>query len=368
MSVEAPKNEASKSEAQASARSVTLADLAKAAGVSRTTASNAFNRPDQLSVVLRERILATAQTLNYPGPNPMARMLRTGRAGALGLVFADSIPYAFSDPASLALLRGVGEICEREHEAIAILPVEHDVGVPPAVHTAAVDGFLVYCVPEDAPVLKALEERGLPVVGIDQHGFALGPSVIIDDEAAALEACRHLTALGHYQFGVLSLDLTNNSRTGLIKPQAIDQIEFAVSRKRLRGYFRGLEEVGLEPFDQLLAEIAFNSVDAAEQVVRSWLQGTRPPTAVLAMSDQVALGAMRAAADLGVLIPHQLSIVGFDDTDQAMIATPPLTTVHQPIVEKGRLATTLLLEARRHGVHCLAAELVVRGTTAPPPS
>ncbi len=347
-------------------RSITLADLAKAAGVSRTTASNAFNRPDQLSAELRERILSTAQALNYPGPNPMARMLRTGRAGALGLVFADSIPYAFSDPATLALLRGIGEICEREHEAIAILPVDHDISVPPAVYTAAVDGFLVYCVPNGAPVLKALKERGLPVVAIDQHDFTLGPSVVIDDEAAAYEACRHLTDLGHRDFGVLTLDLTDTSRGGPVTHDSIGDIEFAVSKRRLLGYFRAFEQVSINPFDQRIIEIAFNSQRAAEGVVRGWLQSPRPPTAILGMSDRLALGAMRAARELGVDVPKDLSIVGFDDTDQAVIATPPLTTVRQPIVEKGRLATKLLLEARRSGVHCLKTELVVRGSTAPP--
>ena len=86
--------------------SPTLLDVARAAGVSRTTVSNAFNRPDQLSAELRERVLATAREMGYAGPNPMARMLRTGRAGAIGVVFSDRLTYAVTDPAAVAFLQG----------------------------------------------------------------------------------------------------------------------------------------------------------------------------------------------------------------------------------------------------------------------
>ncbi len=355
-----------KSDGREIRRLPTLADLAKAAGVSRTTASNAFNRPDQLSAELRERVLATAQTLGYAGPNPMARMLRTGRAGALGLVFSDSIPYALTDPASLAQLRGIGEVCEREHEAIVILPVGQKLSVPPAVLTAAVDGFLAYCLPDNAPVLKALAERQLPVVGIDQHDFSLGPSVVIDDIAAALEACRHLTALGHRRIGTLCLDLFYQSQGGPIDLGLIDQMEFQNSKRRLRGYLQGMLEAAVDPLPQFTVEVPHNSRARAEKIVRSWLEGNNPPTAILAMSDQLALGALRAATSLGVSVPERLSIVGFDDTELAVMANPPLTTIQQPITEKGRLAATLLLEARRRGNFQLDTELVVRESTAPP--
>src|SRR5918999_3377061 len=99
----------------------TLLDVARAAGVSRTTVSNAFNRPDQLSAELRQRVLATARELGYAGPNPMARMLRTGRAGAIGVVFSERLPYNVTDPASVALLEGIAQVCDQEDAALLIL-------------------------------------------------------------------------------------------------------------------------------------------------------------------------------------------------------------------------------------------------------
>src|SRR5512146_1521155 len=95
-----------------SRRPRTLQDLADVLGVSKTTVSNAFSRPDQLSPALRERVLAAAREAGYAGPHPAARMLRTGRAGALGLVFPETLPYAFDDQTAVALLRGIAEACE----------------------------------------------------------------------------------------------------------------------------------------------------------------------------------------------------------------------------------------------------------------
>src|SRR3954447_5287903 len=123
----------------------TLASLAAELGVSRTTVSNAYNRPDQLSEQLRSRVMDAARRLGYPGPDPVARSLRTRRAGAGGLLFTETLSYSFRDPAAVWLLEGLALACENAKSSLLLVPAVEGAGTDPAVVArAAVDGFLVY--------------------------------------------------------------------------------------------------------------------------------------------------------------------------------------------------------------------------------
>ena len=147
----------------------TLRDVATGAGVSIGTASNAFNRPDLISDQLRDRVLAEAKRLGYAGPDPAARRLRTGRAGALGLVFTDRLPFAFDDEAAVIFLRGVARALESSGAGLLLIPTSptREEGAR-VVSEAAVDGFLVYSTPTGDPRLDAALERGLPTVVVDE--------------------------------------------------------------------------------------------------------------------------------------------------------------------------------------------------------
>lgn len=346
----------------------TLKELAAALGVSRTTISNAFNRPNQLSAELRDRILNSAQELGYPGPNPLARKLRIGRAGAIGVLFGDTLPYAFTDPAAIEFLRGVAQICERHHSGMLILPVVDEPNAGRMIREAAVDGFVTHCLPDGSPVIPCVLERRLPVVAVEQSKIPGVLAVEIDDANGARAAARHLLELGHRRFAILSLDLRPDGRCGRASKARLQHIQYPVTSHRLKGYQWALREVGIDPDDVPVMECPRNDRDLAYEATRELLASKQSPTAILAMSDQLAHGALQAARELDLAVPSQLSVVGFDDAPGAEGLQPPLTTVRQPLAEKGRIAASLLLEYGNASApvadRTLGTELVIRGSTA----
>jgi DNA-binding LacI/PurR family transcriptional regulator len=346
--------------------SPTLLDVARAAGVSRTTVSNAFNRPDQLSAELRERVLATARELGYAGPNPMARMLRTGRAGAIGVVFSDRLTYAVTDPAAVAFLQGIALVCEQEEAALLILSAIDEDAARRVVRQAAVDGFIIYCLATETGVIHAMLERGQPVVAVDEPGFVDGPGVGIDDRAGARQAAEHLVGLGHRRIAIISMETRPDGYIGPLDAARRAGSVYAVTDDRLAGYEDGLAAAGLDPAALRIEERPCNSPRAAHEAALVLLAERPRPTAILAMSDQFALGALEAAQGLGLRVPEDLSVVGFDDIPNAARSNPPLTTVHQPLVEKGRIAAELLFGRREGSSIVLPTRLVVRASTAPP--
>lgn len=360
-------------------RRATLKDVARTVGVSPATVSNAYNRPDQLSATLRQRILDAARDLGYSGPDPQARGLRRGRTGAIGVVYADALSYAFTDPAAALFLQGVSAIAERAGLALLLLPAPRD---PQAVMAAAVDGFVVYCLPDDSEALRAVVTRGLPCVLVEQGGdWSTAhdlPRVEIDDRTGARQAARHLLDLGHRRLGVLSLELNLPRRRGPVDAAREAGVTVRPTRDRLYGYRDAVREAGLEGEAELrVVEGWLNSPEEGERLALDLLGGPRPPTALLCMSDQLALGALRAARTLGRRVPSDLSVVGFDDVPAAEVAG--LTTVHQPTVEKGRLAGRLLVAQLTGGpapdepvggpdapaASPLPTRLVVRGSSGP---
>lgn len=344
-------------------RRVRLRDVAERAGVSVGSASQAFGRPELVSDEVRGRVLAAADELGYPGPDPAARRLRTGRAGALGLIFAERLGYQFTDPAAPAFLRGVAAGIEDEPLGLLLIPdSRRREEAARTVREAAVDGFIIYSSPQNDPRVEAALARRLPIVTVDQPRGAQTPFVGIDDRAAARSAAEYLRELGHECVGVLSFVTTLDPRASL----ALD-----LSVERLLGYEEGL---GAAWDPSLVRTCRPNAPDPAREATLDLLRLGEPPTAILAMSDIFAIGALQGAAEVGVAVPEELSVVGFDDSPIAQQASPPLTTVSQPQEEKGRLAARYLLEEVERGSAAssrsrdtiLPTELVVRGSTAPP--
>jgi DNA-binding LacI/PurR family transcriptional regulator len=342
-------------------RRVRLRDVAERAGVSVGSASQAFGRPELVSAAVRERVLAAAAELGYAGPDPAARRLRTGRAGALGLIFSERLAYAFTDPAAPPFLRGVAREIQEAHSGLLLIPDSRlrDEAAR-GVAEAAVDGFIVYSTPRNDPRVAAALARRLPVVTVDQPRDAPTAFIGIDDRAAAQSAAEYVRELGHERVGVLSF-------VSSLDPEGTLALD--LTTERLAGYRDGLGPT----WDEELVRIARpNAPEPARPAAVELLRLERPPTAILAMSDILAIGALQAAAELGVSVPADLSLVGFDDSPAAAMASPPLTTVAQPHEEKGRLAAEWLIEAVEGGGSrgerraILPTELVVRESTAPP--
>jgi DNA-binding LacI/PurR family transcriptional regulator len=324
------------------------------------SASQAFGRPELVSEQMRERVLAAAKALGYSGPDPAARRLRTGRTGVIGLIFAERLGYQFTDPAAPAFLRGVARGMQRAPLGLLLIPdSRYRDQAALTVREAAVDGFIVYSAPRSDPRVETALARRLPVVTVDQPRETTTPFVGIDDRAAARSAADHLRKLGHKRVGVLSF-------VRALDPE--EKLVLDISVERLKGYEEGLGGA----WDESLVRICRPNAARPARAAALELLGERsPPTAILAMSDVLAIGALQAAAELRVSVPDELSLVGFDDSPAASLATPPLTTVAQPHEEKGRLATKWLLEAIGNGEvgqerrAILPTELVVRESTAP---
>jgi DNA-binding LacI/PurR family transcriptional regulator len=342
---------------------VRLRDVAERAGVSVGSASQAFGRPELVSEQVRKRVLDAAEALGYAGPDPAARRLRLGRAGAIGLLFAERLGYAFTDPAQAPFLRGVASAMEEAPNGLLLIPDSrfHEEAAR-TVREAAVDGFIIYSMPQNDPRVEAALARQLPVVTVDQPRGAETPFVGIDDRAGARSAAVHLRELGHERVAVLRF--THELDVG-------GDRELDLTVERLEGYKEGLGEA----WDPSLVRVCRpNAPERAREATLELLGEPEPPTAILAMSDTLAVGALQAAAELGVPVPADLSVVGFDDSPVAAHTTPPLTTVAQPQEEKGRLAAQWLVEdvergagpRRRRRRAILPTELLVRESTAPP--
>lgn len=339
----------------------TLATIAEALSVSRMTVSNAFNRPDQLSPELRERVLAKAKELGYSGPDPQARALSRGRTGSIGVILDAPLTLAFSDPAAVQLLHGVASVCELEELGMSLVPRIEGKDAE-LVKTALVDGFVVYCMGEDDPRRAAMLERRLPYALIDDHPDAAALSVNIDDRGAARATVEHLTRLGHRHFGiVLGWDNPHTTADG-----ALQAMEYFVDRERLIGWREAIEAAGI-PW----ANVALASAPGFERATGRGAGGklldrADRPTAIVCTSDVMALGVLQAAKDRGVSVPTQLSVAGFDDVPDA--AGAGLTTVRQPHQEKGAAALRLLLDkATTEASVLLPTEFVPRSSTAPSP-
>jgi DNA-binding LacI/PurR family transcriptional regulator len=351
---------------------VTLQTIADQLGVSRTTISNAYNRPDQLGEELRERILATAAELGYHGPDAAGRLLRTGRTGSIGLLFTDDLRFVFTDPDTSRFMRGVAETSALAGTGLTLLPVPHGLELAQtAVPAAVVDGYLVFSVADGHPALEWILRRGGPVVVVDEPDLGDAASFVgIDDRAGAAMAAEHLLTLGHRRIGVLFGRLDDAARAGRVSRALVHKSTIRIARARMAGYEDGLTAAGLEPDGLITWQSGSNDPDAGRRATLELLDEHPEVTAILCFTDQLAIGATQAGVRSGRRVPEQLSVVGFDDVPRAATWDPPLTTIRQPLVDKGRVAADLLLQQIADGGRGrieLPIELVVRGSTAAPP-
>ncbi|ULH16503.1 LacI family DNA-binding transcriptional regulator [Deinococcus sp. KNUC1210] len=315
-------------------RRVTLKDVARALKISPATVSNAYNRPDQLSPSLRARVLETAQTLGYSGPDPLASSLRRGRSGVVGLLYDATLSYAFADPAA-SLFLGVARAVESQALNLLLIPSPQDTA---PVRTASVDGFIVYSASDGSELLPAVMGRGLPVVLVDQTPLPGAAYIGIDDAGGAREAARHLLDLGHTTIGILSLELGWPHRHGPVTPERETQLTYRTTATRLHAY---REEIGTRATLHVM-EAHGNTPQEGALMTLELLEAYPEITALLCMSDVLAQGVLEAARQLGLQVPNDLSVVGYDDIPSS--AALGLSSVHQPTAHKGELAGRALLD------------------------
>lgn len=338
----------------------TLASIAAEVGVSRTTVSNAYNHPDQLSPELRERILAAAAARGYTGPDPTARSLRTRQVGAIGVILTEHLGYAFSDQASIDFLAGLSESSAGARNALTLIPLGPNQGteVSPLVAGAIVDGFVVYSVPSAEPHLEAVRARGVPTVVCDQPyplasgglvgteslGSAGGLSadmayVGIDDAAAIAPAAQALVDAGHRRIGIIGKRLFRDSaREGAVSRAELASADMHVQRGRITGALAVFDAAGIT--DVPIVTRHFNDHDTAVDAARELFSARGDLTAVLCTTDSMALGVLDYCAGVGLSVPGDVSVTGFDGVEQAL--GRGLTTVIQPNKRKGETVGKVL--------------------------
>jgi DNA-binding LacI/PurR family transcriptional regulator len=347
----------------------TLKSIASALGVTHTSVSNAYNNPAKVSKALRDRILEHARAVNYEGPNPAARSLRTGRCGAIGVLFNDQLSYAFTDPHDIAFLRGISSVCEDEGANIVLIPLQDKRPEQRDQLAAIVDGFILNAPYRSHPTIRQALARGLPTVVVDFYAPDLS-SVLTNDRAAMRTVVEHLLALGHRNVAIVTFPREEgNGEIGSLDDDFSD--ESHVVHERIEGCRDAFDAAGVPRATVLVCE-TINSEDggrrAAEWLLRRWPE----LTALVCFSDRLAYGAVAGAGTLGRTVPSEISVTGFDGIDPPGGAPVSLrlTTVRQNAAEKGRRAAEILLRPNEDGARTIAieAEFVAGDSTACAPS
>jgi alanine racemase len=333
---------------------VTISQIAKEAGVSKTAVSFAFNDPSQLAPNTVRHIREIAERMGYT-PDPIARSMTTRRTNALGLLLPQDIATALANPFYTQFIRGIGHVCGRVGLTLMLVPPLWG-SVLKAIPHATVDGFVVVGLEVDRGEILLMRQRDVPFVMVDSEAPADVPSVNVDDRSGAQAVMRHVLAKGHREIALVCIE---SGKAGHIEEYT------GTLAARLAGYRAALAEYGLsleDPGIQLLE--APTSWEGGQAAFEQLWAAERRPTAVVAMSDIIAIGVMDAAKAHRLHLPRDLAVAGFDDLPDARHMRPGLTTVRQPVEEKGRLAAEVLVAAlqKENGIkhHVLPTELVIR--------
>lgn len=308
-----------------------LAEVAALAGVSPSTASLAFSGSGAVSGQTRARVLAAAATLNYAGPDPRAQSLRRGRSGIVGVVIEDRLRDAFRDPMNIAMLDGLADETGALGSGLLLLTDTGDGAV--SMDTAPLDAVvLVGCSTRLDRAVAILRRRGVPVVAIEAAPMEGVLDIALDNREASRAMARHLKELGHAHVALVTLPLdAERSRGPLTARREAESTGFTASER-----LRGVRDI----FPEASGWVAAGSlIDEGRQAGFELLANARTrPTAIIAQSDLLAAGVIRAAEELGLRVPADVSVAGFDGIRLDGLAPHELTTMVQPAVEKGRAA------------------------------
>ncbi len=340
----------------------TIFDVAKHAGVSIKTVSRVVNREPNVRASTRERVEKAIAELGYR-PDQSARNLASRRSHLIGLVYDD--PAAYELPSSgyiISMQQGALEACRTDRSELLIHPCNFRKRDVAAQLTSLIEqtrpaGIIVAAPLSNMPkIVRAIESTGTPCVRMSP-GKNNGKhfSVATNDREICAEMTRYLASLGHKRIAFVTGDP-----------------EHKAVANRFKGYEDGLKESGLKFSEQLVAS-GDNSIGSGEAAAEKMLKLKHPPTAIFAANDDMAVGVVRAADRLGIDVPGQLSVAGFDDIVLAQQIYPALTTIEQPLEAMAKRAAEVLLEQNRggdalRGMEIVPATIKIRESTGPAPT
>ena len=327
----------------------TIREVAESAGVSYATVSHVINNTRVVSQETRERVLAAMAALNYR-PNALARSLRQGKTNTMGLVLPDSANPFFAE-----ISRSIEDAAFKKGYSVFLCNTELDTNrelfYVDVLSKKQVDGIIFVAAGDQADSLDFLLRQDMPVVMIDRDLPNVEvDAVLTDHQLGGFLATRHLIELGHRRIACIA------------GPSSITP-----SAQRITGYRQALEQASL-PYDEGLILRGDYHAQSGMEITHAILKMNPRPTAIFALNDLMALGALRAAAEDGYSVPKDLAIVGYDDLELAQFTNPPLTTIAQPKREIGAQAVNLLVDRiSRKSISpsrlILAPELIVRRST-----
>ena len=345
-----------------SVRRATIADVAREAGVAASTASVVFSGKTRVSPETKERVLAAAAALGYAGPDPRAASLRRGRSGIVGVVFGERLGTVFTDPVTRVMMDGLADGVADA----GLLLLREDAGDGElTVNTAPVDAVvLIGCSTRARDSLDVVRARRLPVVVIEGDAGEGIPRILLDNREGQAHIARHLAELGHRDVVTVALPVDGRREPGWLEQTRLDDVSIDVTRDRLAG--------ALDVFPETRVYATGGSlVDEGYAAGLAILEQQPRPTAVIAQSDLLAVGVIRALRDAGLRVPEDVSVTGFDGIAADGIAPLTLTTMEQPAAAKGRAAgaaITAMLAGEAPRTVELRTAFRRGDTTAPAPS
>jgi LacI family transcriptional regulator len=314
-------------------QNLTLEEIGRRAGVSRSTVSRVINNQDNVSPAARQRVLEVIEETGYQ-PHAAARSLAAQRTRVIGLVIPRSVQAFFADPYFPRLIQGIAQACNANDYTLSLFMFhseaeERDL-YPRVLSQGLVDGVIITSSLENDPLIPLLAKSDRPFVLIGRPLIDAPISYVDADNVVGVHnAVTHLIRLGRRRIGHIA-----------------GPDDTSVGRDRKRGYIEALRERGLPVEQELIVESDFTETSGYQAAQKLMALGA---DAIFAVSDKVAFGALRALRDAGRSVPEDVSVVGFDDLEAAAISQPPLTTVRQPIRETGVAAVETLLDVMENG-------------------
>lgn len=339
---------------------VTMADVARACGVSVMTVSYALNRPERVAAETRTRVLRTARRLGYSGPDPRARSLRLRISDCLGVVLGEQLRYAFEDPMVTRFLSGISHELIHTGQALTIISTASGEQDSHRISAAAVDAFVVWSTTTDDPALHAAIATGRPVVV--QGGPQLpGVHCVSSNDRTAARAITEVAFVGSRRPAVLSFPMTQERRPSLGYGFDPESATYRVTRERLRGIADYCEARKIANDELLVCVASRNDEEHGRQAAQSLL--AQRPDAVMAMSDELARIVLEEAAQMGLGAPNDLAVTGWDDGPAS--ARLGLTTVNNDLRGQGATCARLALGIQTENPP-IPWQIVTRTTTRSP--